>query len=234
MNSAHDTQLVGKRLIGGVFGWIFTLSLIYACQTQVYVTQTASELANFNKILVIPFQDMSTITGGIMDTRCPVCGRVFIIGEVADNATDFLTDQTTALLKRHTEYQLVFERLTDRSLDDSFSVNTSTNGVRQALVEKGRQNKTDVVLLGLIYRFRERVGTGYSVESPASVAFGMHLIRVTDGRTIWSASFDETQKSLGDNLFQLGSFLSRGGRWVTAEELATSGLEEIFKKFPTI
>ena len=232
MNATLDTKPFSKRLFGWGIGWIFILGVIYACQTPVYVTQTAPELANFKSILVIPFTDMSRLAGSNMDTRCPLCGRVFISGEVADNATDFLSAQTAALLKRHTEYRLVFERQADSSLNDLYLANPSTNAVRRALVEKGRQNTADVVLLGFVYRFRERVGTAYSVESPASVAFGMHLIRVMDGRTIWSASLDETQKSLGDNLFQLGSFLSRGGRWVTAEELATSGLEQIFEKFP--
>jgi hypothetical protein len=55
---------------------------------------------------------------------------------------------------------------------------------------------------------------------------------VTDGRTVWSANFDETQQSLSQNLFQLGTFLSRGGRWVTAKEMATTGLNNILEKFP--
>ena len=233
MYSILDTKLPGKRLVWGLIGWILILGLNYGCQTPVYVTQTAPELANFKSILVVPFKDMSRTPGDTMDARCPVCGRVFITGEVTDNAVDFLTARTTALLKTHTEYRLVPEPPTDSSLAHLYSANPTSNAPRQALIEKGLEHQTDVVLLGLVYRFKERVGTGYSVKSPASVAFGMHLIRVKDGRIIWSAHFNETQKSLGDNLFQLGSFISRGGRWVTAEELASSGMEEIFKKFPS-
>ena len=87
-------------------------------------------------------------------------------------------------------------------------------------------------LVGFVYRFRERVGKGFSAESPASVAFDLNLIRVMDGRTVWSANFDETQQSLGQNLFQLGTFLTRGGRWITAEDMATDGLDKIMEKFP--
>ena len=232
MHAISDTKLFCKRLLWGLLGGLFIWSQNYGCQTPAYVTQTAPELVNFQKILVIPFKDMTGISGNSMDIRCPVCGRVFITGEVSDNAVDFLTARATALLRRHTQYQLVLESLTDIAPDQLYSANPMTNAARQALVEKGRKNNADVVMLGLVYRFRERVGTGYSAESPASVAFGIHLIRVSDGRTIWSANFNETQKSLGEDLFQLGAFLSRGGRWVTAEELAASGLEEIFKKFP--
>ena len=232
MDSIFDTKPPGKCLVWELFGLILILGLIYGCQTPVYVTQTAPELANFKTILVVPFKDMSRISGDITDTRCPVCGRVFITGAVTDNAVDFLTTQTTALLKTYTGYRLVLEQPTHSSSDYLYSADPTSNAPRRALIEKGRENQTDMVLLGLVYRFKERVGSGYSVESPASVAFGMHLIRVKDGRIIWSAHCNETQKSLGENLFQLGSFLSRGGRWVTVEELAASGLEEIIRKFP--
>ena len=221
-----------KSMMFRLICWIFILGLNYGCQTRVHVTETPSEQVKFKKILVLPFIDVTMISGDTRDTRCPVCGRVFITGEVADGAASFLTDESIALLSRHTDYQLVFERLTAGSLAALYSANQTTVAAKKALADKGRGNDTDVVLVGFVYRFRERLGTGYGVESPASVAFDMHLIRVADSRTIWSAHFDETQKSLGDNLFQLGSFLSRGGRWVTAEELATSGLEEIFEKFP--
>ncbi len=78
------------------------------------------------------------------------------------------------------------------------------------MADRGRRHGADGVLVGFVYRYKERVGKAYGVESPASVAFDIHLIRVADGRTIWSAHFDETQQSLGDNLFKLGSFSLAG------------------------
>jgi hypothetical protein len=60
----------------------------------------------------------------------------------------------------------------------------------------------------------------------ASVAFGIHFIRVADGRLIWVGHFDETQHSLSKNLFKLATFVRRGGGWLTAEQLATFGLRE--------
>jgi len=85
---------------------------------------------------------------------------------------------------------------------------------------------------GTIYRFRQRVGTSLSVTTPASVAFAMELIRVSDGRAIWSRAFDETQRSLDENLLKLGGFLKRGGGWLTAEELAAFGLNEVMSSSP--
>jgi hypothetical protein len=103
---------------------------------------------------------------------------------------------------------------------------------RKILIAMGQKLAVDAVLVGFVYRFRERVGKGFSAESPASVAFDLHLIRVMDGRTVWSANFDETQQTLGQNLFQLGTFLTRGGRWITAEDMASGGLNDIMNEFP--
>ncbi|MBW2247657.1 MAG: hypothetical protein JRF62_10810, partial [Deltaproteobacteria bacterium] len=83
-----------------------------------------------------------------------------------------------------------------------------------------------------IFRFRERVGGKYSVDLPASVAFDIHLIRVSDGRLLWNDHFDETQRPLSENLFQLGPFLQRKARWITANEMAVSGLKDVLKSFP--
>jgi hypothetical protein len=206
--------------------------LLYGCQTPVYVSEASSEGVKFKKILVLPFNDVTKESGESMDNRCPVCGQVFMSEEVADGAANFLTDQSLAWFKHHTDYVLIFKRSREGSLKDLYSANQTTVAAKKAFADKGRDNDAEVVLVGFVYRFRERVGKGYGAESPASVAFALHLIRVADGRTIWSAHFEETQKSLGDDLFQLGSFLSRGGRWLTAKELAMSGLEKIFEKFP--
>ena len=225
-------KLLCNRILLGLMCWIFTLGLLYGCQTPVYVSEPPSEPIKFKKILVLPFNDVTMMSGDTTDTRCPVCGRVLITGEVAAGAANYLTHQSIALLKQHTGYQVVFDRSVRGSPGALYSADKTTAAVKKAFADKGRDNDADVVLVGFVYRFRERVGKGYGVESPASIAFEIHLMRVVDGRTIWSAHLDETQESLGNNLFQLGSFLSRGGRWLTAEELAMSGLEKIFEKFP--
>jgi hypothetical protein len=70
------------------------------------------------------------------------------------------------------------------------------------------------------------------VDKPASVAFGIHFIRIADNRLIWGGHFDETQHSLSENLFKLRKFVKRGGGWLTAEQLATYGLQETMATFP--
>jgi hypothetical protein len=85
-----------------------------------------------------------------------------------------------------------------------------------------------------VYRFRERKGFSLSVEKPASVAFEIHLIRVSDGAIVWRGIFDKTQASLMENLLQIASFIKEGAKWVTAKELAAEGMDEVLKDFPGI
>jgi hypothetical protein len=102
----------------------------------------------------------------------------------------------------------------------------------ELLVKVGREFEADGVLVSFIYRFKERRGTRYAVERPASVAFSLFLIQVPEGRIVWERHFDETQRSLNEDLFAFGTFLKRGGRWITASEMATSGLSELLETFP--
>jgi hypothetical protein len=70
------------------------------------------------------------------------------------------------------------------------------------------------------------------VQSPASVAFDIHLISVADGSSIWYGYYDETQQSLSENLFRLRLFFKRKWKWITAEEMAISALDELLETFP--
>ena len=88
----------------------------------------------------------------------------------------------------------------------------------------------DFIIVGFLFRFEERVGSSIGVEKPASVAFDIHLFRLRDGIEVWRGGFDETQKPLSENLLKIGSFLRRKGTWVTGEELASVGMDEMLKK----
>jgi TolB-like protein len=222
----------GRRRWGLIFLAYLSCQLV-ACQSaSVNVSEPPSGPLRIKSILVLPFFDLSNLPGQHPDTRSPASGRMFITGEVIENATDFLTDHVVSWLQSNTAYVI---RIPDHSPDAPAILDASGGDLtlnRKNLTAMGRKLDADAVLVGFVYRFRERVGNGFSAESPASVAFDLHLIRVIDGRTVWSGNFDETQQTLGQNLFQLGTFLTRGGRWITAEDMATDGLDKILSKFP--
>lgn len=94
------------------------------------------------------------------------------------------------------------------------------------LRQLGEAVYADAVLVSRVRRFRERVGDEWGVKSPASVAFALELVDVRRGDVIWSASFDETQKSLSENIFAIADITERGVRWLTAEQLAHEGVKK--------
>jgi len=84
----------------------------------------------------------------------------------------------------------------------------------------------DAVIFGRVLRYRERVGEEWGAKSPASVAFVLDLVDVKRGDLVWTGRFDETQKSLSENIFALGDFTQRGARWLTVEELTLDGVRK--------
>lgn len=84
----------------------------------------------------------------------------------------------------------------------------------------------DAVLTGVVGRYVERVGGPNGAFKPASVAFKQEL-RTPDGQLIWSGTFDETQRSLSEDLGSLGRAWSRSFKWVTAAALAVEGADEL-------
>lgn len=90
--------------------------------------------------------------------------------------------------------------------------------------EAGQQLHYDAVLITTVERFRERDGSDYVVNSPASVAFSLKLLAVESGRIIWNSDFDQTQQPLLKNILPKTRSTGSGFKWLTANELASAGL----------
>jgi hypothetical protein len=163
--------------------------------------------------------------------RCFECDVMVQTGSIEGSADEFMNRELVAFLKEKTPYTTI-PLWTVEGISSKNPSQDLRGADRRLLVEMGKSVHAGAVVMGTIYRFQQRVGTGLSVSTPASVAFAMELIRVADGRVIWNRAFDETQRGLDQDLFKLGSFLKRGGTWLTAEELANAGLREIMASFP--
>ena len=94
------------------------------------------------------------------------------------------------------------------------------------LTRIGEMVYADAVMMGRVQRYRERVGDEWGAKSPASVSFLLELIDVRRGDVVWSARFDETQKSLSENLFAVGDIGQRGVRWLSADQLVQEGVKK--------
>jgi hypothetical protein len=136
-------------------------------------------------------------------------------------AAEVLSKHMYSALASLGDWQIVSEAEVQQALE---SVSNLTGATRLRRI--GELVFADAVMIGRVERYRERVGDEWGVKSPASVAFVLDLIDVRRGDVIWSARFDETQKSLSENIFALGDIGERGVRWLSAEQLAHEGVKK--------
>ena len=213
----------------------FILCVVCGCQRASGVSTTLKDDGNvvFKRIAVVPFQSIRQEDAEITTARCPVCGLVFRTERYAKGSEavvegiflDRLKDEKAFVLIPPDRVGGVYEGVTGQLFKAD---------LLDVLKKVGAELEADGIILGYVYRFRERKGFSLSVEKPASVAFEIHLIRVSDGAIVWRGIFDKTQASLMENLLQIGSFLKEGGKWVTAKELTAEGMDEVLKDFPGV
>ena len=211
---------------------LILVMVLGACQSRVAVPDTFSQPIGVKKILVLPFKDMYNIYGDNVSYRCPLCGSMNMVSEVAEGATDKLTEHLVGLIQARRDLELIPPSQAEGAISGLVLTQAQPRDELALLMETGQRLDADGVLLGRIYRYQERKGGNYSVASPASVSFDLLLIRVSDKRLVWSANFDETQSTLFENLFHLGTFIKRKGQWVSADRMAKAGLEEMLHRLP--
>ncbi len=202
---------------------ISATALIIGCQAP-SVKPPAPKGIKSERLLIFPFVNMTRLFGVNESVRSPYSGHVFVTGVVYEDAEIILTRQLTDLVKKHLNYQVIppdrSENLQIGSLTPEGNSLASIGEISRA----GRRIGVDKLVVGHLFRFRERQGTAYAVKRPASVAFDMTLIDPRTGRVIWKGRFDETQRSLTENLLELDSFVQRGGKWITARQMAEIGM----------
>jgi hypothetical protein len=162
---------------------------------------------------------------------CPICQEAYGKGDVRPGAQQTLT-------------RLLHQKVTALGTFNVFSLEQVEEAM--APMKKGQVGETpipsslqvgkslnaDFAFVGFLYRFEERVGSSWGVDKPASVGFDLHLLRLRDSKTVWTVNFNETQSPLSENILKFGAFLRRRASWLTAEELASVGMDEILQKLP--
>ncbi len=179
----------------------------------------------------MPFKDLYQVYGA--DTyRCPFTGRMQLIDVVAASADDLMTEHLLISIEHRERYRPMLADRASGLIAERLAGQDRLSTEMDYLVAAGRDYGADIILAGYLYRFKERIGSNYAAEAPASVAFSLILIDVNNGHLLWARHFNKTQKALSDNLFDLSDFIKRKGRWVTASQMALAGLEEMVSALP--
>ena len=162
---------------------------------------------------------------------CPVCKRVYSRGDILTGSQIILN----RMLQEKMEARGTFRVLALEKVEEALSHRDQTPFEEKAVqssIQAGKELNADFIIVGFLFRFEQRIGSAIGVEKPASVAFDIHFYRLRDGKMVWDGRFDETQQALSENLLKIGAFLRRKASWLTAEELASVGMDEVLGRFP--
>ncbi len=179
-------------------------------------------------VAVVPFFERQPDKTGRRVVRCPRCEGYMTVGEIAPEGSHVITGLFRRNLIRD-GYTLASQEMIEEVLPTLRNLEEMPEVLARELALELR---VDSVLFGWIFQYRERIGGDWGAQRPASVAFVSLLFDGKNGRLLWRAKFDETQKPLSEDVLRLPSFLRRGGRWVTASELASDGVGRILLTFP--
>ena len=162
---------------------------------------------------------------------CPLSQLSFNPERLSRDCDRILTGYVReALQKRHGAKVISLE--TSLEGYKKISKGEATDTLRTLAKNLGESLEAHLMVAGTVWRYEERGGGPAGSFSPASVAFAVYLIDVTSGRMVWNGSFNETQRSLSDNVLDTWAFMKKGAKWLSAAELAQYGVRDVFTKFP--
>jgi TolB-like protein len=213
------------------------IMLITGCVPRPVTTHDQPMLPETGResIAVMPFltgKHGSNIGEAIIITLdCAVSQLRFNTRDVRGGAGTTLTRYMQEVLKgRLGERMIPLEKVYRAS--DVLTRDQTVDTLRSLATRLGEELNADHVVAGTVWRYRERVGTAGASSSPASVAFAVYIIRVTDGKLLWKTAYSRTQKPLSNNILHARTFFKQGARWLSVDELARYGISEVVEQFP--
>jgi len=181
------------------------------------------------KIVIVGFRPVIPEFRESEYVRCPLSWVTFRGTKISDNIVNYMTQLLTKRILEKKQFLVITpEKVKKEFLDLNESIdNAKGKLLSEYLKQIGMAFKADAVILGHIFRWEERQGTDFAASKPASVAFDLHLIGTENGKILWEADFDKTQRSLTENILDIKTFFKGKGKWMTANKLADIGLSNM-------
>jgi hypothetical protein len=85
-------------------------------------------------------------------------------------------------------------------------------------------------LFGVVSRFEDSDGSRFGASRPSSVGFKLWLFNIERREVVWSASYQNTEQSLSENLFRVKEVLKEGVGFRSSAQLARYGFTEAAKE----
>lgn len=164
--------------------------------------------------------------GGISGSSVPGRSRPVQVS-VPDSVPDMIRHMVYSQLRLKPRIQVIPPETVGQILDSPEGSAQARNS-RESVRLLGERLGVEAVLEGVVRVYREREGTKFAAH-PAAVGFEFRLVGARDGEVLWAGDFFEEQKPLTHDF---KGFLERGGTFVTAEELARTGVVRVLQSLP--
>lgn len=216
------------------------------CSGEKVTTKSSSELSRYQirTMALVPFTTLTTpqvrdLGGPFVSTPQSV-RRSDITVAVPSNVEGQLKQTVTVPAYAAEKItQLFWNRLRTRegitvlSRSESAKASSSNADLAKATPEAvgaaiAKRLNADAALIGQVLVFQERVGSRLGASPPAAVGFEVKAV-ASDGTVLWVGNYYERQRPMTEDMM---GFLQRWGAFVTADELAQYGVDEILKEFP--
>lgn len=239
-------RIIPFRLTSHVLTLMCLVLTVVGCSGSKVTTKSSAELPRYQirTIALVPFTTLAT-----PQVRDIVDPTFSVPTEVRRNDTGIVVPPNTEQSVRQTVIvppsagetvtQLLWSRLRIRQgmtvlvPSEAAKVLASQATARppsdeSMAVAVARQLKADASLIGQVRVYQERVGGRFGASPPATVGFEAKLI-AADGQLLWIGNYYERQRPMIEDM---RGFLDRWGMFITAEELATYGVEQMLLEFP--
>ena len=142
------------------------------------------------------------------------------------------SDRTRTLSQHSSEYYNLLRDAVSSELglalkadDDIFKSLNSLSGTSRLdrAVSHARAIGADSILRTVVHEFQERRGSNMAADQMAQFNFSMSVIRVRDGRVVWSSNYNFRDQAATDNLLRLneqGSGAEKFGFSTASDSLA--------------
>jgi hypothetical protein len=239
-------RTVAFRLMPHALTLTVLVLAVAGCSGSKVVTKSSGELQRYQirTIALVPFTTLSTPqVRESIDQTIPVpqgARRSDMAIAVSPSTDQYIRQTVTVPVEAGaTVTQLLWSRLRARqgvtvlspneaakALTSQATSEPSTGQSPAVLVAK--QLKADASLIGQVLVYQERVGGRFGASPPATVGFEAKVV-AADGHVLWEGNYYEKQRPMIEDVM---GFIQRHGVFVTAEELASYGVEHMLLEFP--
>jgi len=187
---------------------------IFACAQKNNKTAPLPEPVNGKVLIADIYLDANDV--------CPLCMRYAQVCLIEGNGQAGFSDALTEAFTQKS-YGIVKGKISKTGKPDPETV--------KLYAQLAKKMGAKYLVMPVLYCWSERRGTALSSSQPARVGFHIHIYDPETSKEIWGGDFNEEQEPLSENILDVQTFISRGGKWVTAQELAKEGVMKLIDKF---